>query len=258
MTIFHKIKSSSEPTIRLICFGYAGGSIQTLNGWQNSLPDHVELLLVQLPGHGMQILQPPLNSMQEIIESLLIQTPNYMELPYILLGHSLGAKICFEYMKALKKASYRMPSYFVASGCSAPRLKSEMFSISPLDEKQVMHELKKLGGTPDEILENIELMPLLMPTLLADFNIAASYHDKEKFTVTTPLCLIAGGRDQRVDSDKLYLWKESFVGETYFNKIDDDHFFIESSRDCYLRILTVTIKHALSNLYDIKGEKHCF
>jgi len=46
------VKSSLEPSYRLICFPRGGGSVQSFRNWTDYLPDDVELICLDLPGRG--------------------------------------------------------------------------------------------------------------------------------------------------------------------------------------------------------------
>lgn len=242
--MFRIIKAIKQPKVRLICFGYAGGSTQTFFNWPEFLPDHVEFWLVQLPGHGSELLKPPLTNMGDIVK-LLMQSPPDDQIPYVILGHSLGAKIAWEYMKALLNSGARAPYYFIASGSGSPTVKSHMYDKFPLNQQQVVEELLFLKGTPKEVLNNKELMNMFMPTLMADFNLVAGYCETSGFTTDIPLCLMAGQHDERVDISRLDEWKEVFTGKYTLHIVDDEHFFIETSRDWYIDVVEEVLNELL-------------
>merc|ERR1719238_195085 len=55
-----------------------------------------------------------------------------------------------------------------------------------LPEPQFIEHLRKVGGTPPEVLENRELMELFMPMLRADFKMVDDYCSAESPKVDCP------------------------------------------------------------------------
>ena len=160
---------------KLICFPYAGGSAHIFHNWESSLPAGVELVLVQPPGRGHRIIEPLATSMQEWVQSLLPIITPHMSQPYVLFGHSLGSRFAFETMLQCLRLGVRPPLHFIASASRGPQFKSAQTPIWELPDAAFVAEMTKLGGTPDEVLQNEQLMALLTPMLKADFQISDTW-----------------------------------------------------------------------------------
>src|SRR5262245_13119588 len=83
-------------TQRLFCFPYAGGPASIYRDWGNKLPASIEVHPVQLPGHGNRLREPLSKSVEPLVKSLAEELKPYLEVPFSLFGHSMGAIISFE------------------------------------------------------------------------------------------------------------------------------------------------------------------
>lgn len=57
----------------------------------------------------------------------------------------------------------------VVSGRTAPQLPSDEPPISHLPDNAFVKELRRFAGTPEEVLQNPEMMEVFLPLLRADF-----------------------------------------------------------------------------------------
>ncbi len=99
-----------NPTLRLICFPYAGGSAANYQPWSIKLPDFVELVIVQPPGRASRLLEPAISTMPEMVDALLPFKKELTSCPYILLGHSLGSRVAFQFALDVIRLGERHPS----------------------------------------------------------------------------------------------------------------------------------------------------
>jgi medium-chain acyl-[acyl-carrier-protein] hydrolase len=63
-----------------------------------------------------------------------------------------------------------LPLHLFVSGRPAPQLVLEDPPIHHLPHDEFVEELRRLAGTPEEILQNREILELLLPLLRADFS----------------------------------------------------------------------------------------
>ncbi|WP_170940462.1 thioesterase [Pseudoalteromonas sp. NBT06-2] len=244
-------KPKQNPKARLICFPYAAGNASTYQEWHNNISDDIEIISIQPPGRANRILEEPIDNMQELVGELLKYASDLTHIPYFLFGHSLGSRVGYEFTVQLQKLGYPMPMHFIASGSRAPHLASNKRHIHNLPLKEFVIELRKLSGTPEEILQNDELIELLLPLLRADFKIAENYRTK-KYLLTCPITVLGGIDDIGVPKDSLEAWGElTHLGVTVLN-IEGGHFFVESERASVLDAINSIISKQvfeLPNLY---------
>ena len=225
------------PDIRIICFPYAGGSSATYMQWKNELPKNVELVIIQAPGKGARMFEPLHHSMSELIDDLLQHISPVLEKPYVLLGHSLGSRVAFELMVKLQERGSPLPEHFFALGSRGPHIYSEEEISYKLPDAEFIEHIKTLNGTPQEILDNQEMMKFLMPILRADFKISETYTYKGTATFDIPLSVLGGIEDKAVSLYQLQSWKGFFSKPMDLHQLAGDHFFIDTNKQGVLKIV---------------------
>ncbi|HET8840857.1 MAG TPA: thioesterase domain-containing protein, partial [Ktedonobacteraceae bacterium] len=84
-------QASSQATLRLFCFPYAGGCASIFRTWIGHLPSEVEVCPIQLPGRENRWKETPLTNLSELIQEILQSLPPYLDKPFAFFGHSMGA-----------------------------------------------------------------------------------------------------------------------------------------------------------------------
>ncbi len=227
-------KPTPNAALKLICFPYAGGNTSTFSPWLSELPNNIELILIQLPGRGSRLFEDIYYDMGSLIKKLLEFFPTLIDKPYILFGHSLGSRVAFELATKLKEMGKPLPEHFVASGSRAPHFAINEKQIHNLPDKEFISELRQMGGTPDEILDNEELIELLLPALKADFTIAEKYFYLGNEVLDCPISVLGGKNDIEVTVASLNGWSDLFLKPAEVHMIAGGHFFIDTNRDAVL------------------------
>jgi medium-chain acyl-[acyl-carrier-protein] hydrolase len=95
-----------------------------------------------------------------------------LDKPFIFFGHSIGALIAFEFVRALRRKGISKPEHLIVSGTKAPQTPLKKQPIHDLPNVKFIEELKKYNGIPDYIIEDEELMSIFIPIIRADFCIS--------------------------------------------------------------------------------------
>ena len=144
----------------------------------------------------------------------------------------------FELALALQRAHYPGPVHHFLSGKSPPHLPDTSQPLHQLPDEAFMRELSALGGTPQEFLDDPELMRLLLPMLRADFAISETYSFTWKGDrLTTQASILYGRRDNSFDPQDLAAWPELIDGKVDSVAYDGDHFFIHSHKQAVLEFV---------------------
>jgi medium-chain acyl-[acyl-carrier-protein] hydrolase len=234
-----------DAELRLICFPYAGGDASVFRDWYKTLPDHLEMLAVQLPGRSNRLFEPAIDCMNTLVRKVHQELLPYLDKPYVLLGHSLGSKIAFELLHQLSIKSEPLPIHYIASGSRAPHLPRARHFIHNLPDQLFIKEIAKLNGTPDAILKNRELMDLLLPMLRADFCLADTYSPGVRKALEIPVSVF-NGKDDYPNSDKQKMyWQQHFTNEVDYQTFKGGHFFINDNQPAYMSALCRRLDLAL-------------
>ncbi len=161
--------------------------------------------------------------------------------PFAFFGHSLGALIGYEVARYLRREAGREPALLIAAGRRAPQIPSDDAPIYALPHDAFVAELRRLNGTPDEVLLNQELMEMLLPTLRADFELCDTYRFETGEPLTAPVTVYGGADDEDEPREKLEAWQSVTSGPFRLRMFPGGHFFLHSAESLLLRALSADL-----------------
>lgn len=236
-----------KPRWRLLCCPYAGGSANVYRNWARYLPDDVELVAVQYPGREERLRDALPPSLVDLASRLVdAATPLLDGTPFAIFGHSLGALLAFESVCELRRRHAPLPMRLYVSGACGPRINAHAGSPRHLwPERAFVDELKRINGTPPELLENRDLMKLLLPTLRHDLGMVDTYAYREAAPLPLPIDAFGGLDDDDVLPDELVQWKEQSTVDFRMSLFAGDHFYLNHSA----ALLGATISERMSEFF---------
>jgi medium-chain acyl-[acyl-carrier-protein] hydrolase len=218
----------------LFCLPYAGGGVAVFRGWEERLPDVVEVCALELPGRAPRIGVPPARRMEALVDALMEQIEPLLAMQFALFGHSMGALVAFELARAIRARGFVEPVALFVSAHRAPHLEGERAALSRLSDVDLRAELRRLGGTPPELLQSPAFMELLLPTIRADFEVCETYVYVERPPLECPIVAFGGSEDAQVGEDELQGWSEMTTGCFRLVMLRGGHFFINENREALL------------------------
>lgn len=235
MTDWFKVYNSCKhPKLRLFCFPYAGGSAQIFSEWAASLPESIDLFAVQAPGRGNRFLEKPIACLNTKVKILHAEILPFINTPYMFIGHSNGALLAFELARELQKSGNDNLKHMVVSAKRAPHLIDRTKAIHNLEQKQFLEKLKEYNFTPNEVLDNQELMDLFSPMLRADFSLSETHLFDKSIHLHSNTSLFWGNQDKDVTLNDILAWKDLINGEINLVEFNDGHFFIIKHKKMFL------------------------
>jgi medium-chain acyl-[acyl-carrier-protein] hydrolase len=224
--------------LRLFCFPYAGASSLIYRQWPEELPADVELCAVQLPGRGGRLREPAFRHMPTLVEVLAEALLPLFDRPFAFFGHSMGASIGFELARRLRRVRAPEPVHLFVSGRRAAQIPMTDPPSYQLPEPVFIEELRRLNGTPQEVLEHPEMMQLLLPVLRADFELIQTYTYEPGPPLACPISAFGGLQDFDASRDLLAPWREQTTGAFSLQLLPGDHFFLHTSRHHLLQLIS--------------------
>lgn len=244
-SVFYKPAGLFHPSARLFCFPYAGGAASSYSNWPSYFKGLLDILVYQPAGRSSRFTDKLNDSMESLIDDILVDFPNYIDIPYVIFGHSLGAKVAFELVCRLQEMGAKLPELLIVSGCQAPHLNEQKYLISELSQEALIDKLRTLNGTPQSFFENPELLELMLPVLRADFQIDDTYYPKDK-KIIVPLQVFGGDDDKEISFEHLSAWSELTTQTTVVETFPGDHFFIHSQEKRVLASILNTVQFYLN------------
>jgi medium-chain acyl-[acyl-carrier-protein] hydrolase len=181
----------------------------------------------------------------DLVHSLAIGLRPYLDKPFAFYGHSLGALLAFELARHLRREGREFPEHLFLSGRGAPQSHLLLQPIHTLPEPAFIEELRRLNGTPKEVLGNPELLELIVPILRADFALNETYTYVPEPPLNCAITAFGGLQDTSTNRESLEAWREHTTAEFNLQMMPGDHFFINSAGAALLKTLSRELQHVV-------------
>jgi medium-chain acyl-[acyl-carrier-protein] hydrolase len=239
-----RYRNEDNQKLRLFCFPYAGGSAATYREWSDALAAHVDLVAIEYPGRGARRRERLLTRITAIVDALLPDITSAINGPFALFGHSMGSLVIYELLRRLLMSGVQ-PACVVMSGCKPPSVREAGSNLHELPNDEFVEELRKLDGTPEEVLADAELMSIAFPILRADFEAVANYSERGNLALSCPVFAYGGMEDPNVAIEELEYWSEITGASCTIRAFPGNHFFIHTQRQMLLRVVATDMLSAV-------------
>ena len=220
---------------KLFLLHFAGGNIYSYQFLKPLIAPYFEVIPLELPGRGRRVGKPLLKTKEEAVQDLLNQIEGHLteDDTFLIFGHSLGATLGWLLVFALEKKEL-YPEYLVVTGNAGPNIGIDS-KLSSKPQTELMKELKKLGGVPDEVFDNKDLLDFFEPIIRADLALAESRHNlPDDMKINTPLYVIMG--DAEDDVNEIKNWR-NYCTDSKELVLKGKHFFIYQHKEKIKEIL---------------------
>ncbi|MFB7120715.1 thioesterase II family protein [Bacillus thuringiensis] len=226
-----------DKNLTLFCIPYAGGSARVYYRWKKLLHPRIEVVPIELAGRGERYKEPFYLDFNQAVDDVyrIINSRLERDMKFAIFGHSMGGYIAYELYNLVPKENL-IHIYF--SGLRPPHLGIEDKKINELDREGLVRELVRLGGTPQEIIDQPEFLNMFLPILRADFNIMAKYKHLNHTLIQKPISILYGLKDH-IRKEEVFEWA-SYTTKTNncnFYPFSGGHFFIQENEQQVINII---------------------
>ena len=158
---------ASEPDSRclIFCLPYSGAGAGAFDRWRRSFPAWLELAAVRLPGREQRLAESPDLRPDIIAEAIAARADR----PYAIFGHSVGATVGFEVIRALRRlGGSRLPLRLYAAAAMPPGVPDPVAGAGDLGPDECEAALTRLIGAGAHLPDDPELRELVFPALRGD------------------------------------------------------------------------------------------
>ncbi len=230
--------------LNLVCFPYAGGGAQLFNSWHTGLlTGGIQVCAVQYPGRGSRVREQAFTDCKALVEAFVPHLLPVLNKPFALFGHSMGAIIAFEVARRLQNEHGLRPERLIVSGRRAPQIPMTDRVTYNLPDAEFTEELRRLNGTPTEVLDHPELMQMMIGIIRADFTLTQTYRYVPGPQLTCPMSVFGGLDDTDVSRAQLEAWCEQTSSGCSLRMFEGDHFFIQTNQAALLKALREQLLH---------------
>ncbi len=231
-------EQNKNKCLRLFCFPYAGGGAATYRQWGDGMPDGIEICPVHLPGREDRIRERPHVRIAPLVDDFIEALIPYLDgVPYAFFGHSMGAVIAYEVAQKLLTRHGESPAHLFVSARQAPHLPLMRRPWHTLSDDDLKEKLRQLNGTPDDVLNNDDVMGILLPMLRADFELNETYQSSMHVLLDCPITAFGAMSDEHVEVDQLDAWRYLTSCSFDMKFFPGNHFYIKEQKSAVIAIL---------------------
>lgn len=228
--------------IDLFCLPYAGGSKYAYREYEKLSPPFLNIIPLEYPGRGARTKEPFISDVHGLVDDLYTQIRHSLkDRRYALYGHSMGGVIAFLLARKIIDNNGPPPVHLFITGTYGPSSgKRGQKKYHLLDRDAFIEAVKKLGGLPETLLENSELMLFFEPILRSDFKANETYKYERREPLSVPFTVITGTEEDMLPEDIL-LWQNETKYNVDFRKMHGNHFFIFKQPNAIIHIIAVKL-----------------
>lgn len=228
--------SVTKVGIRLFCFPYAGGGASFFRKWQEKLPDWIDVCPVQFPGRENRLSEPLITRFDELVNAASRALAPYFDQPFVLFGHSLGARIAFELARDLRRTQGSSTCLLIASGSRAPHIHKPE-PVRHLSDDEFLCDMRRCADIPETIMQSRAFLEMFLPVIRADFTMDETYVYSEEVPLDCPVCVFCGTKDLGIGKENGEAWALHTEAEFSLKMFVGDHFFLNSAQPFLLRVI---------------------
>jgi medium-chain acyl-[acyl-carrier-protein] hydrolase len=236
-----KLSKGENDYFRVFCFPYSGATAQVFRPLTQLLPEGISIYSCELPGRGRRFGEEIPGTLTEIVEETFLSIKKIIDRPYVFFGHSLGGKIGYEMARYIRTHNHPLPKHLFVTGVRAPQVPKREKNTFDLPRNEFIEKIKEMGGTPEEIINNEEMLDIMVPILRKDFQIYETYRFTPDIPMPFPITAIGGIDDKFVTKEDLEQWSIHTSSLFDMHMLAGDHFFIHDNMNKIAQLITKAI-----------------
>lgn len=237
-------RPKQHPTSRLACFPHAGGAADAFTALAVALPDDVELLSLQYPGRRDRRSEPCATDLSALAnEAARVLAPYAADAPLSLLGHSMGALVAFETARRLEQ--HATLAHVLVSAARPPDEDWQERDLDALTDDQIIAELRRLGGVPEALLEEEDIVAEILRLLRADHRALRRYHCSADAVLKAPITVLLADADPKNALNQMHGWARHTADSFDIEVLSGGHFAL-TDRDPRVAQMVTRLLHTTS------------
>lgn len=240
--------------LTLLCLPCAGASATMYLRWRRLLPHWIRIAPVELPGRGSRLGEPAVEDFGQLVSLLCAEQRQAMRGRFALLGHSMGALLAFGIARQLREEGRELPLALIASGSPAPACRDPERFADKGDDAALIADLRRQGGTPEEVFASPELMRITLDVLGADYRVCESFARSPAPGLPLPVHVLAGRQDD-IAPARMQAWSQEAADAFTLDWFEGGHFFIKQHEGEVLAMLVRRLVESQSLQGDIHAAR---
>jgi len=155
----------------------------------------------------------------------------------IVFGYSLGAIVAYEVARRQHEFGPHLIKLVVAA-CRAPHLFNCAQVTLDDSEEVFLKTVAKFGIIPDFMFKDSAAKHRMLPSLIKDFQAAASYRHLPGEPLGLPMTVLGGSQDPFAPVQDVMAWKEHSQDSIRLEFFEGNHFFLTQHVPAITRVIT--------------------
>ncbi|MFQ6398383.1 thioesterase II family protein [Nocardia sp. KC 131] len=213
----------------LIC-PHAGSGASAYRAFSKVLSEHFDVLIFQYPGRQDRAREAAASTLTELAAGAFAEfrgSEHNRGLPLTVFGHSMGAMVAFELVRAAEAAGIDV-RLLAASAAVSPGRAADL-PPHPTDDEQILDHLSNIEGTGADVLASREVMRMALPVVKADYRAFDAYTCPVDVRVQARIHVLGGAEDLLVTPRELYGWANHSDQEIEVTVFDGGHFYLHDN-----------------------------
>jgi pyochelin biosynthetic protein PchC len=209
----------------LVCFPHAGGAATYFTPLAASLAGSVEVVAVQYPGRQERLAEPCIDSIRGLTEAIVPHLDDWLDRPFALFGHSMGAIVAFEVARILEHDHGVVPLGLFVSGRRGPTTRRNE-QVHRGGDQSLLREVARLAGTPAALLDDEDVQAMMLPALRGDYKAIETYECQPGPPLSCPIWALVGADDPLTTEHEAAAWSIHTTGAFELQTWPGGHFYI--------------------------------
>ena len=219
--------------MKVIAFPFAGGNRYSFSMIKKVLPAAINFTVLEYPGRGLRMSESLMTNLDAIINDAYqsVKSEISKSTDYFIYGHSMGALVGYLICHKLEVGGEKLPVKLIVSGRRAPSVVKNK-NLHLLDKKSFWNEIHEMGGVPNEILQDNQMLNFFEPILRADFQAISSFDYQKKSPLSIPIDVFYGDKEIE-ELNEIEKWKDESLAKVNTSSLPGGHFFIFNNVDFF-------------------------
>ena len=227
---------------QLVCFPHAGGSASYFFPLSAALSPEFDVRVIQYPGRQDRRHEPFVETVDAMAELAYAALRTVIDRPVGLFGHSMGAQVAFEVACRLEQRVGIQPATVFVSASRAPsRSRGGLGQLG--DDAAVVEQMRKLGGTDPQLLNDAEFLQVALPAFRNDFRATEQYRRGIDVRIRAPMVVLAAVDDPRTTVAEATAWRDHTSENTEMHTFSGGHFFLERHAGRVIALVAEKLRH---------------
>ncbi|WGF87871.1 thioesterase II family protein [Marinivivus vitaminiproducens] len=208
----------------LVCLPPAGAGPAIYRTWTCREGSWAEMFAPSLPGREARIAEAPAASLEALADQLADQLAPLSRRPYALFGYSMGAALAYEIARRWSRDGLPPEMLFVLGANPPGHALDSRNPVHQLESAAFRRELRAIGGTPSEILDDLDIMSFYEPLIRNDFRMSETYrHEPDGRPLPCPAHVFVADEDHIVDAEAAAGWRDFVQGDCVLHSLRGRH-----------------------------------